>query len=263
MLNFCSLFSSSEGNSLFIQSENTNILVDSGVSGKKIEEALNSIDSNIHNIDAILVTHEHIDHIRSLGTLSKKFNIPVYANEKTWGVIAEQKNKISIENQKIYSAYKKFEIGDLRILPFEIPHDATDPCGFNISCGDKKMSIATDLGHIPPKVFKLLEESAFILLESNYDAEVLKCCSYPYHLKRRIDGPNGHLSNIYAGETISKLIDTGLKSVMLGHLSKESNFPDLAYRTVLDTLEANNYNENSVQLSIADRLHPSRIIKIS
>lgn len=190
MLNFCSLFSSSEGNSLFIQTENTNILVDSGVSCKRIEDALTSIDCDITNIQAVIITHEHIDHIKSLGTISKKYNIPVYANKKTWAAMNEQKKKISVENQKVYSPYEEFQIGNLRIFPFEVPHDAVNPCGFNVFCGKDKLSIATDLGHITPQMLKLLENSSFIMLESNYDSNVLKCCSYPYHLKRRIDGPN-------------------------------------------------------------------------
>lgn len=263
MLNFCSLFSSSEGNSLFVQNKETNILVDSGVSGKKIEEALSSINCDIKNIDGIIITHEHIDHIRSLGTLSKKYNIPVYANKETWDAMPEQKNKVSIENQRLYSPYKEFNIGNLKVLPFEIPHDAANPCGFNIFSDNSKLSIATDLGHVPPNIFELLENSAFIMLESNYDTEVLKYCSYPYSLKRRIDGPNGHLSNNSAGQIISKLIDTGLESVMLGHLSKESNFPDLAYKTVIEELQSNNYNENTINLRVANRLQPSELIRIS
>ena len=190
MLNFCSLFSGSDGNCLFVQSSNTNILVDAGVSGKKIEQALNSINIPIESIDGILVTHEHIDHIRSLGTISKKFNIPVYANTKTWSAMPEQKKKILESNQKIFSAENEFEIGNFKIFPFSIPHDAIDPCGFNISCEGKKISIATDLGHISPRILELLKNSSFILLESNYDKEVLRCCSYPYSLKKRIDGPN-------------------------------------------------------------------------
>lgn len=263
MLNFCSLFSSSEGNSLFIQSENTNILVDCGVSGKKIENALHTINCGVENINAIIVTHEHIDHVRSLGLLSKKYNIPVYANEETWSAMPKQENRILTENRKLYCPYKEFEIGDLKILPFQIPHDAINPCGFNVFSGKSKLSIATDLGHISPKTFKLLQHSDFIMLESNYDTEVLKYCSYPYSLKRRIDGPNGHLSNNNAGQVISKLIDTGLKTAMLGHLSKESNFPDLAYRTILEELQLNNYNENSINLYVAGRIAPSELIRIS
>lgn len=216
MLNFCSLYSSSTGNCLFVQGPNTNILVDAGVSVRKIEEALTSICIKPESISAILVTHEHSDHTKGIGVLSKKYNIPVYANLETWNAIAhEQVDKIDYHNHKIFNVDEAFEINELKILPFNIPHDAANPCGFNIYNDKTKISIATDLGHITPSIFKNLERSSFILLESNYEPEVLKFSKYPYLLKRRIEGPNGHLSNIIAGKTISKLIPTGLNKVML------------------------------------------------
>ena len=264
MLNFCSLFSSSAGNCLFAQGGNTNILIDAGVSTRKIENALSGINITPNSISAILVTHEHSDHIQSVGNLSKKYNIPVYINDETWNAISdEQKEKISPENHKTFTINEMFKIGDLDIQPFSIPHDAANPCGFNIYNNNSKISIATDLGHINDSILKSLEKSSFILLESNYEPEVLKFSSYPYVLKKRIDGPNGHLSNDMAGETISKLIPTGLKYVMLGHLSKENNFPELAYKTVMEHIVRNNINENSINVSIANRNSPSQFIKIS
>jgi phosphoribosyl 1,2-cyclic phosphodiesterase len=264
MLNFCSLYSGSTGNCLFVQSKNTNILVDAGVSLKKIEEALSSILISADTISAIIITHEHSDHIKGIGTLSKKYNIPVFANKETWNQIPlEQKAKIAEQNIKTFEICEKFTIGDIDILPFHIPHDAANPCGFNIYNESSKISIATDLGHITPEILKNLENSSFILLESNYEPEILKCCSYPYLLKKRIDGPTGHLSNNLAGQTISKLIPLGLNSVMLGHLSKENNFPELAYKTVLEELKNNNYTENCINLNIADRYSPSKIISVS
>ena len=262
MLNFCSLYSGSTGNSLFLESDNTKILIDSGVSCKKIVDALDSINVDANDIDAILVTHEHSDHIQGLGTLSKKFNIPVYANKKTWDAMSSQKDKINNNNIKFFNNNEDFEIEDLKIHPFSIPHDAINPCGFNIFCDNKKISIATDIGHMTNNIISNLENSDFLLLESNYDPEVLKCCSYPYALKTRIAGPNGHLSNNLAGKTISYLINSGLKQVMLGHLSKESNFPELAYNTILEELSANNYSKDIVNLDVASRIAPSKIVNI-
>lgn len=262
MLNFCSLYSGSTGNSLFLKSENTKILVDTGVSAKKIELALHSLNEDIDTIDAILITHEHIDHVRSLGTLSKKHDIPVFANSKTWDAMPEQKDKMKEANIKEFNVAEKFMIGDLEILPFSIPHDAANPCGFNIYHDKTKVSIATDIGHIDNTIIRNLENSSFIMLESNYDPQILKYCSYPYLLKSRISGPNGHLSNHSAGKTISYLLNTGLKEVMLGHLSKENNFPELAYQTVLEELKQNNYDESSVNLSVASRVEPSKLIEV-
>ena len=262
MFNFCSLYSGSSGNSLFVESQNTKILVDAGVSCKKIEKALEDIDINPSTLDGILITHEHTDHVQGLGTFSKKFDLPVFVNQETLDAMPTQKDKISDKNIKTFKVTEKFEIGDLTINPFSIPHDAANPCGFNIYKDDKKISIATDIGHITNSILKELEESLFIMLEANYDPNVLKCSTYPFNLKTRIAGPTGHLSNEMAGKTISYLIKSGLKNAMLGHLSKESNFPELAYKTVVDELLENNYNENSLLLSVASRTEHSKLITI-
>ena len=253
MFNFCSLYSGSSGNCLFLQTSNTKILIDAGESAKKISSALSSIEINPTDIDAILVTHEHSDHVKGLGTFSKKYDIPVYANTKTWDAMEEQASKINEKNQKHFTIEENFEIGDLKIHPFKIPHDAANPCGFNIIHNNKKISIATDIGHMTSNIAHKLEDSSFVLLEANYDPNILKCSPYPYLLKQRIAGPNGHLANIDAGKTISFLLNSGLEAVMLGHLSKENNFPELAYKTVVDELISNNYNENALSISVAKR----------
>lgn len=263
MLKFCSLYSGSTGNSLFVENNNTKILIDAGVSGKKIFEALDSINIKPEEIDAILVSHEHTDHIQSVGTFSKKFNTPVYANKNTWSKMDKEIKKINENNIFTFTTSEDFTIGDLVIHPFRTPHDAIESCGFNIFDGRTKMSIATDLGHITPEIQNCLRGSKFILLESNYEPEVLKLCSYPTLLKRRISGPNGHLSNNMAGETISTLIESGLSKVMLGHLSKESNFPEMAYATVLNELENKKFKKGTIDLSVASRFEPSKLIEIS
>lgn len=262
MLNFCSLYSGSTGNCLFVKSNNSNILIDAGVSTKKILEALDSINTNISNIDAILVTHEHVDHTKSISSLSCKYNIPVYANLETWNSLSKHKEKINIENQKIFNVAEKFKIKDIEIQPFSIPHDAANPCGFNLYNDSNKISIATDIGHMDNTILNNLKNSSFIMLESNYDPEVLKMSSYPYSLKQRISGPNGHLSNNTAAKTILHLLNSGLKEVMLGHLSKENNFPELAYQTVIDEFRANNVSSSEVVLNVASRTTPSKLISI-
>lgn len=262
MLKFYSLYSGSSGNSLLVETPNSKVLIDAGVSTKKIETALSDLKVDIHDIDAVLVTHEHSDHVKGLGTLAKKFNIPIYANQETWDAMPEIAEKVQLENQNLFKPNEKFDIGDLKILPFSIPHDAANPCGFNLFYENQKISIATDLGHMDNQLIKYLEESQFILLEANYDPNILKCSRYPYPLKQRIAGPNGHLSNEMAGKTISYLLKSGLRKVMLGHLSKENNFPELAYQTVIDELCNNNFNENHFSLSVANRLAPSSVVNI-
>ncbi len=262
MFKFCSLYSGSSGNSLFIETQNTKLLIDAGVSSKKIENALNDINIDPSTLDGILVTHEHVDHVQGLGTLSKKFDLPVFVNQETLDAMPKQKDKISEKNVKTFKVSDKFEIGDLEIKPFSIPHDAANPCGFNIWKDNKKISIATDIGHMTNPILKSLEESLFIMLEANYDPEVLRCSPYPFTLKSRIAGPTGHLPNEMAGKTISHLLKSGLKNAMLGHLSKQSNFPELAYKTVVDELISNNYNEDCISLSVASRDNHSKIITI-
>ena len=189
MLNFCSLYSGSTGNSLLVETENTKILIDAGVSSRKIENALLDVNINPSSLDGILVTHEHIDHVQGLGTFSKKFDLPVFVNQDTLDAMPKQKDKLDCKNIKTFQISEKFSIGDLVIKSFSIPHDAVNPCGFNIWKGNKKISIATDIGHITNDILNQLEESAFIMLESNYDPEVLRCSSYPFQLKYRIAGP--------------------------------------------------------------------------
>ena len=250
------------GNCLYVESDNTKLLIDAGVSLKKIEKGLDTIDVSPSSIDGILVTHEHSDHIQSLGNLSKKFNLPVFANSETFDAMPKQTDKISTENINKFKIKQKFSINDIEITPFAIPHDAANPCGFNISCNDDKISIATDIGHMTNEILKQLEGSKFVLLESNYDTEVLKLSKYPFSLKQRIAGPNGHLSNEIASKVINYLLHDNLKIAMLGHLSKESNFPELAYQTVVNELINSNSDVSKLSLSVASRNEPSKLIHI-
>ena len=258
MLQCCSLYSGSSGNSFFIKSPQAKILIDAGVSCKKIENALkNEFDLSPTDIDAIFVTHEHTDHTKGLGLLSSKYNIPVYATSGTWNALED--SKISEENKNIIKLNKSFEFKDLKIYAFDTPHDAAEPCGFNIYQGKSKISIATDIGFVDETLFNNLKDSSFIMLEANYEPNILKVSSYPFLLKRRIAGNTGHLSNVDAGQTISKLINFGLKDALLIHLSKENNFPDIAYQTVYENLDKNIKDFN---LHIAPRNNPSKIFKI-
>ena len=264
MLNFCSLYSGSSGNSLFVETENTKILIDAGMSCKKIEEGLKSIEVDPSSINAVLVTHEHIDHVKGISTLSKKFDIPVFATKETFDAMPAQTEKLSEKNINFFNPLEKFNIDDLEVLPFNIPHDAANPCGFTIIKDNQhQISIATDIGHMTKSIVNHLEGSEFVLLESNYDIEVLKYCSYPYNLKSRIAGKTGHLSNTMAGKTISYLLkNSNLNTAMLGHLSKESNFPELAYQTVIDELITTHTDTCNINLSVANRDCPSKLITL-
>ena len=235
MLNCCSLYSGSTGNSFFVQTENTKLLIDAGVSCKKIEDALASINVSPKDIDAIFITHEHIDHTKSIGMLSKKYGLPIYTNTETWQAILNSNNKLPNVDIHFFENDKTFEFKDLKIHPFSTPHDAANPCGFNIFKDKKKLSIATDLGHMSADIIKNLENSSFLMLEANYDSNVLKYSTYPYMLKKRIAGPNGHLEN---------------------------NFPELAYKTVVEELQKQNLSENCISLNVAPRDLPSNLFQV-
>lgn len=263
MFNFCSLYSGSTGNCLLVQTAETNILIDAGISQKKIQSALESFSLSFEDINAIVVTHEHSDHVQNVGSISKKYNIPVFINIETLNAMPSQKEKILDENKKIFVPNKRFKINDLELLGFNIPHDAANPCGFNIYHDDKKITIATDIGHMNDQLLSNLKDSSFILLESNYDPDILKYGRYPYKLKERILGPKGHLSNDTSAKTIAKLAKNHLlKNAMLGHLSKENNFPELALKTVTDELESQNITSKDIHITVADRNSPSKLIKL-
>ncbi len=237
MIKCCSLFSGSSGNAIFLSDDNTRILIDAGVSGRKIEEGLNSINIQASDINAILVSHEHSDHICSVGYLSKKYDIPVYASEPTWKGMSNQALKIRSDNCMVFEPDKWFEVGSLDVLPFTIPHDANQPCGFSIHQNGTKVTIATDIGHMNRYLVENMESSDLLLLESNHDIEMLRCGRYPWFLKRRILGEQGHLCNETAAKTITWLAKSGMKRFILGHLSAENNFPELALQTVTNCLD--------------------------
>jgi len=249
MIRFCNLYSGSSGNATYIEYQDTRILIDAGVSCQKIVKGLADMNVTLDMIDGILITHEHSDHVKGLTTISKKYNTPIYATSKTWNQMALL--KLPEYNHILFHANESFDLGELTIHPFSIPHDAVDPCAFNIMAGDKKITVATDIGHITNGIYEKLMGSDILLLESNYDDNTLSYSSYPYFLKRRIASDMGHLSNEAASKVIKKLYDdTGIKHVVLGHLSKENNFPELAYQTVINTFGK---VPNELHLSVASR----------
>lgn len=250
MIKFCNLFSGSSGNSTYIETSNTKLLVDAGVSCQKITKALESIGVSVSDINGILISHEHSDHIKGIEVISKKYGIPIYATKKTWNAMSNL--KIDKSSKGIFSAGEEFKIGDILVLPFSIPHDAADPCAFCLFNGTKKITIATDIGHLNDELIKKMYASDILLLESNYDRDTLLCGPYPYILKKRIQSDVGHLSNEMAGKAIKTLYENGVSNIILGHLSKENNFPELAYQTTLNEINTSSCNL-PFYLSVAKR----------
>lgn len=258
---FCSLYSGSSGNSIFVSSEKAKVLIDVGMPGKSIESALSEIGEKPDEIDGIFITHEHSDHVKGVGVLSRKYNIPIFANEMTWKGMEKQIGSIKEHNIKLMKG--AVSIKDMDILSYEIPHDAAAPSGYSVIAGGKKVCVATDLGYFSEDVKQNIIDADLVLLESNHDVEMLKFGPYPYVLKRRILSDIGHLSNEACGNAITEITTEKQKRVILGHLSKTNNYPELAYVTVSNILNENKINiGKDIILSMADRSKPSSYVKL-
>ncbi len=257
---FCSLASGSSGNCQYIETEKVRLLVDAGLSGKKIQESLISIEVDPSTINGILVTHEHKDHIHGIGILSRRFNIPIYANEKTWSSMKSEIGEVKEENIIIFDSDRIFQIHDLNIHPFKVSHDAVEPVGYSFYYEKIKISLVTDTGYVSEEVKENIKNSHLLLIESNHDVEMLKVGKYPWFLKKRILGEHGHLSNEDAGILLTEVLSGKNECILLGHLSKENNFPELAYQTVANILTEKGINvTKDISLEITSRDRPSKV----
>ena len=237
MARFCSLFSSSSGNSTFISSASTSILVDAGVSAKRMVKALTDREIDPKTIGGIFITHEHIDHVNAVRILATNNGIPVYATEGTLEALEES----GVLNGKFPVNVVPEEgvaVGDLFIKSFKTPHDSRESCGYTVTLPDgQKAAIATDIGHMTEEIMQNLKGSSLVLLESNHDEGMLRNGPYPYYLKRRILSDVGHLSNNACAEAVTELLKSGTVRFFLGHLSRDNNFPALAYETSASALK--------------------------
>ncbi|NLX82797.1 MAG: MBL fold metallo-hydrolase [Clostridiales bacterium] len=238
-MTFCSLTSGSSGNATYIATNTTRVLVDAGVPGRTLSNKLAQIDILPETIDAILITHEHADHITGAGVLSRKHHIPIYANEATWQTPAMRRlvGEVPVGLRRIFESGAEFYIGDLGVLPIIIPHDTVEPVAFRLYAGNRSVAVATDMGRVPKKVLKALASTDLVLLESNHDPDMLlHNTRYPDYLKKRILGAHGHLSNLTCAQTLAALFETGVNRALLGHLSADNNTPELALQTVSQEL---------------------------
>lgn len=258
-MKFGTIASGSSGNCLYVGNEETHILVDAGISCKRICEGLKAFALEGKDIQGILITHEHADHISGLGVLSRKFHIPIYATEGTLRQISENGTlgKIDSDLFQPIEAGREFKVGNLSMESFSISHDAVDPVSFLVRDGEKKVGMVTDLGYYDEAIVERLKDSNLLYVEANHDIHMLQAGPYPYYLKRRILGERGHLCNEKAAQLVTELMNHRLKQVILGHLSKENNYPDLALATVKNEVE------NSVKVEVAPRSYAGHLFDLA
>lgn len=255
MINIHPLYSSSSGNTFHIETQNSNILIDAGVSYKAITTGLASINKDIADISAVIVTHEHSDHISGIAQLCKKNDIPIFACGKTANYLQNLLDEKNIKNDIYEINYgKPFKINDMEITSFETSHDAIMPCGYRIKNEGSILTYSTDLGFVSEEVFENLKNSDYIILEANYDETMLDFGKYPYYLKRRIKSNLGHLSNVDCANTIVNLKKQDCNSkFLLAHLSENNNNLALAKSTIDSILVENNINLNEVKINFASK----------
>ena len=265
-MRLCSIASGSRGNCIYVGSDNTHLLVDTGISKKKIDAGLKELDIKGEELDGILITHEHSDHIQGLGVFSRKYEVPIYATPGTIEGIENYAPLGRMPEGLLHPIHtdESFILGDITIDPFRISHDAKEPSGYRMNCCGKSVAVATDLGIYDEYTVSKLKSLDAVLLEANHDIHMLEVGSYPYYLKRRVMGDKGHLSNELSGRLLCDILHDNLKHILLGHLSKENNYAKLAYETVkLEvTLSDNIYKGEDLDMAVARRDMISEIITV-
>ncbi|MFF2483543.1 MBL fold metallo-hydrolase [Paenibacillus sp. NPDC058071] len=256
-LRFTVLASGSTGNATVVYNGDKMVLVDAGLSMKKMDELLREQGVAGHQLDALFVTHEHSDHIKGLGAFARKHQLPIYANEATWGAMERHVGAIEADKRVVIETGEDMRIGTMQVRSYPISHDAAEPVGYTFEDDGEKLSLATDLGYMSEKVKREIIDSDVLVLESNHDTEMLRMGRYPWNIKRRILSDVGHLSNVAAGEALCELITDRTKRVYLAHLSLDHNLMDLAKLTVTSVMEDNGLffkkDENPLRETYHDR----------
>ena len=261
-----SIASGSSGNCIYVGNDNTHILIDTGISKKRIEEGLNEVSLSPADLNCILITHEHSDHIAGLGVLSRKYHIPIYATAETIQEIKKSSSMGKIDSD-LFNEVKPdsiLKINDVNICPFSISHDAANPVGYRIEDDKAKVAVATDLGTYDDYITDKLKNLNALVLEANHDIRMLQTGSYPYPLKQRILGNRGHLCNEMAGRLLDSVLNDNIKKVYLGHLSKENNYAELAYESVRMeiNLSDSEYKADDFDIEVAKRDVPTPYTEI-
>ncbi|GEN31202.1 phosphoribosyl 1,2-cyclic phosphodiesterase [Cerasibacillus quisquiliarum] len=246
-LRFSVLASGSTGNAFYIESDRTKLLVDAGLSGKEMDRLFAEIDVDPSQISGILVTHEHSDHIKGLGVIARKYQLPIYANEKTWKRMENSIGKLTVDQKFIFDSYSVKTFGDIDVESFRVSHDAIEPMFYTFHQGNNKVALVTDLGYVSERIKKTIEDADAYVFEANHDVELLRMCRYPWSVKQRILGDSGHISNEDSALALVDIISNRTKRIYLAHLSEENNMKDLARMTVDQILK-----ERGIDIEIHD-----------
>ncbi|MRH44376.1 MBL fold metallo-hydrolase [Aquibacillus halophilus] len=262
-LSFSVLASGSKGNAFYIATEKEKMLVDVGLSGKEMERLFTEIQVNPAEITKILVTHEHSDHIKGLGILARKYNLPIYANEKTWKAMEGSIGKLALDQKFVFNLEETKSFGDIDVESFGVSHDAAEPMFYTFHHNGKKVSLVTDLGYVSERIKKTVENSDALIFESNHDVSMLRMGHYPWSVKRRILGDSGHVSNEDCALALSEIIGNCTKRIYLAHLSKDNNMKDLARMSVKNYLNDNGFTIGSnLQLHDTDPKQPTPLYEV-
>lgn len=261
-LRFQSFGSGSSGNCYFIGNASNGLLIDAGIGVRSIRKCLRNIGLDFENIWGVFVTHDHADHIKAVGSIGEKHLVPIYSTRK----VHEGIHRSYCVTEKLYSSKKYIEkqetvqVGEFKVTAFPVSHDATDNVGYTVEYKGQRFTFATDLGFVGDEASAHLEAADYMVLEANYDQQMLQEGSYPIHLKNRIIAKTGHLSNDQAGAFLAQKYNERIKYVFLCHLSRENNLPELAYTTIQNYLEEKQVIVGQdVQLVTLDRLNPSEL----
>ncbi|MBR3173143.1 MAG: MBL fold metallo-hydrolase [Eubacterium sp.] len=265
-MEIASICSGSSGNCILIKSGDTNVLVDVGVAKKRVLEGLDYFNTSPNEIDAILITHEHSDHVKGLGVFLRAHPVSVYATKATIENILASSSIGEVDKELFeeIDSDEEFFVGGLKVNSISTSHDASDSVCYRFDDGDKSCAVVTDLGYYHDDIVESLKDLNAILVEANHDLKMLEVGPYPYHLKSRIWSNVGHLSNEACGQLLSEIISDKMQYIILGHLSKDNNYPELAFETVRNELMFKNIdlNDLGIEIQVAKRDQPSCDIKI-
>lgn len=263
-LNFCSLSSGSSGNCYYLGNSNHGILIDAGISASAIRKHLKNLDIQMQTIMGVLITHNHIDHIGGLEVLVRKNNLPVFTTRNIWNSILTPRIKISGDCIREIHLKEKFSLSGFEIEAFPVDHDAPETIGFHICSGDRKITIATDLGHICQASAPYLKAANLLVIESNYDEQMLMTGNYPQFLKARIRSDSGHLGNHQTSSFLADIINDNLTDICLAHLSRNNNSPEIALKTLNDALSERGIVLGDHQrISVLNRNMPTEMIRMT